>query len=298
MAFTRDLDNLIPIMTSNSAPSGYVASASSEYSASYPAYEAMNGALGSSDGWISTTTTGYLQIQFPSSKIVNKYVLWPYSTDTTFAPSTWTFKGSNNGTDWTTLDSQSSITGWASATSKTFTFSNATAYTYYRLDVTANCGGANLEIGELELCATGQYASLIPPMTSNTAPSGVASASGEYGEYWWAWKAFNGSHVDSYDGWITPNNVPTGWLSYEFITAKVVKQYSIVSRYEDPQTAPNTWTFEGWGGSAWEILDSQTGISGWLTLTARTFNIVNNKAYSNYIINITANNNFRFTSIG
>ena len=310
MAFVRDLDNLVPIMTSNTAPSGYVASASSEYSATYAAYYAMNGVLPNYDAWITTsgTTTGWLRIQFPSPKIVNKYNIYPrigYTAELD-APKDWTFQGSNNGTTWDTLDTQSNITGWdkTNANKKTFIFSNTTAYTYYRINIAANGGyGSYTAIGELELCATGQYASLIPTMTSNSAPSGyVASASSELvGDAYYAWKAADGVLSAGYSTWTTsPVGVTTGWWQIQFPVAKVVKCYSLQTQdlagYEN--RGPRDFTFLGSdNGTEWTTLDSQSGIT-FFRSTANTFLINNNIAYKYYRLNVTANNGGNILAIG
>lgn len=280
MAFTRSLDNLVPIMTSNSAPSGYVASASSEYNTGTAAWKAFTG-VASSDRWLARAPTGWLAIEFPSSLVVNSYKIT--SSDTTArAPSTFTFDGWT-GSAWTTLDTQTSITGWTDGVTKTFTFNNTTAYIKYRINVTANNGDASyLEIGELELLATGAYASLIPVMTSNTAPYGTASASSASASYP-TWMAFKGT--DTNEGW-EANAVSTGWLAYEFPVAKTVKQYSIYPRGAAAYP-PKTWTFDGWNGSSWVTLDTQTNINSWLQDTAKTFSIPNTTAYIKYRINVT-----------
>lgn len=50
-------------------------------------------------------------------------------------PKDWTFEGSNNGTDWTVLDTRTGEDFSGRGMTKTYTFSNSTNYTYYRLNV-------------------------------------------------------------------------------------------------------------------------------------------------------------------
>lgn len=66
-------------------------------------------------------------------------------------PKNWSLQGSNNGTSWTTLDTRTGQTFASRFLTKTYTFSNTTAYSYYRLNVTANNGGAELQIAEIGL---------------------------------------------------------------------------------------------------------------------------------------------------
>ncbi len=144
----------VPDMTSNTAPSGVV-SASAE--TSQAAWQAFNDDYTSNSSLWETayTANDWIQYQFTSGKVINRYTM---NADTNGArnarmPNTWIFKGSNDGSSWTNLDSQSSIT-WSAGETKTFTFTNVTSYTYYRWAITANNGdGSWLNIQELEMYA-------------------------------------------------------------------------------------------------------------------------------------------------
>jgi len=147
---------LIPTMTSNSTPSG-IASASTEISSTYAAWKAFDKIVTGDSGWITASfvTTGWLKYQFALAKIVVSYTITPpYTYANDRAPKDFQFQGSNNDTDWTTLDSQSGIT-WTSNTPRTFTFSNTTAYLYYRLNVTAIRGSDYVWVCELQMETTG-----------------------------------------------------------------------------------------------------------------------------------------------
>jgi len=126
----------IPTMTANNAPSG-VASASQEQSASYPAWKAMD-KNGGTRWSASGAMPQWLQYQFASGKVIKGYeFIAAYATQN---PSNFTLQASNDGSNWTILDTQ---TG-KSALTQYYTFSNTVAYTYYRLNVTAvGGGGAN-----------------------------------------------------------------------------------------------------------------------------------------------------------
>ncbi len=139
--------------------------------------------------------------------------------------------------------------------------------------------------------------SLVPNMTSDTAPSGKVTSSpttsGLHG-----YKAFDGiknySVAGDYTAWgINPT---TGWLAYEFNTSKIVTKY--VLYYGSASTnspnlktgMPNTWTFEGSNdGINWTELHSVSNYSEWLD-GANTFVIEKRQPFSRYRINITKNN--------
>lgn len=107
-------------------------------------------------------------------------------------------------------------------------------------------------------CSTGQSGPglpLIPEMTSNTAPSGTASASSEVDAYNAAWKAMQ-SHPP---GWVPVGMSPFPcWLRYSFAVAQTVGSYSIDARW-NAGGSPSDWTLQGSNdGSSWTTLDTQS----------------------------------------
>jgi len=150
--------NLIPAMTSATAPSG-VASASSEFGPLRPPWKAFDHVnptdAGGNTGWMPTTgTTGWLQYQFTAAHVVRRYAVTTRNEGTnSYSPKTWTFKGSTDGTTWVTLDTQTNITDWAASANvrKVFDFANSTSYAYYRLDITASNDARYVGVGELEM---------------------------------------------------------------------------------------------------------------------------------------------------
>lgn len=148
--------------------------------------------------------------------------------------------------------------------------------------------------------AEDQYSeNLIPKMTSNTAPTGIASASTEWDNQHKAFRAFN--HADELYGWAT-NGTTSGWISYEFESSKVINKYTVLPRASFPETineAPKDWTFEGWDGSTWIVLDTRANIGSWVSGAKKEFVFDNSIAYKIYRMNITANNDYHsFTAIG
>lgn len=160
--FTADL---IPVMTSNTTPSG-TASASSEGSQAFEkAWNAMRDNAGA--GWLTPfqTLTGWLRYDFTSSKTIEKYTLRADAAIPSRNPKDWTFEGSNDGSNWTILDTQTGITFNTNET-KEFTFTNNTAYSNYRINVSANGGNSNfLGIVEFEMM---EAVPVSPSFTSDT----------------------------------------------------------------------------------------------------------------------------------
>ena len=129
---------------------------------------------------------------------------------------------------------------------------------------------------------SGTQVNAIPTMTSDIAPSGVASASSE--ALYPAWQGFDGLITTPYF-WAVSGS--TGWLAYQFPSTKIIVKYRI-NVATNPTRAPSSWTFEGWNGSSWVVLDTRSGVTGWNGWNDYIF--TNTTAYIKYRINITANN--------
>lgn len=149
----------MPWMTADNAPSPYVVSTSFTPSTGYDAYKAFDDAYNVAASFVSTeagTTTGIITVDLGED---NEHIVTGYNLLQQFAanfhprmPKNWTFDGSNDNSNWTTLDTQSNITTWVYNSMKEFAFSNSDAYRYYRLNITANNGHATLLcIGAIQL---------------------------------------------------------------------------------------------------------------------------------------------------
>jgi hypothetical protein len=151
--------DLIPTMTSATAPSGVVTS-SGDYSTTYAKWKAFDHLNTDNTGyaWASPVggIPGWVGYQFPTAHVITRYAVTIRADHLDApgqSPKTWTFEGSTDGSTWDTLDTQTDITDWATADGvrKVFDFANSTAYAYYRLDVTAVNGATIIGVAELEM---------------------------------------------------------------------------------------------------------------------------------------------------
>jgi hypothetical protein len=148
----------LPPMTSNTAPAGHVASASAEFSAAYAAWKAFDQLeFGSGDSfrWATTSPTAFpcwVQRQTPSAIAVGGYRIRAHTSFLEFSPEAFEFQGSNDGTNWTTLDSRSGQL-FAAGEIKEYnvTLDNRRAYTRHRLQITAVKSGSACTMVELQL---------------------------------------------------------------------------------------------------------------------------------------------------
>lgn len=99
--------------------------------------------------WEVLGSVGGISIQFPESTVLNKYDVQVIQDNLSWAPRNWTFDGSNNGTTWTTLDTQTAQTFTNDI--RSFEIGNTTPYIYYRIYVTAINGGPAIGICTINL---------------------------------------------------------------------------------------------------------------------------------------------------
>lgn len=151
------VDNTPP-MTSNVFPPPLVASASSEFGGSYNAFAAFDGLTTSGDGWFTVdfVVVAWLKLDLGAgnSKIIRQYKLTSSGGYSNSMAKNWTFEGSNDDfvTAGVVLDTHVNAPVWGQSETRAYTISNAVAYRYYRIDVTANQGDLDyLAIGEMDL---------------------------------------------------------------------------------------------------------------------------------------------------
>ena len=155
MSNCSHLTKLITTMTADNAPSPLVASASSWETASganpYRAFQYNVLSPADSDAWVTNSTnTGWLKIDLGSGNavIANKYTIHSqnWAGGPARAPKAWTFDGSNDDTNWTTIDTQTGQTGWAQNEQRTYQGINTAAFRYYRINVTENNTATSVSI--------------------------------------------------------------------------------------------------------------------------------------------------------
>ncbi len=129
----------------------------------------------------------------------------------------------------------------------------------------------------------------IPTMTSNTAPSGVASANHE-DPVMKAWMAMNDTILSNNDMWYAAGGFPH-WIQYQFTSGKVIQQYTINSRDDPVVHYPADWTFEASNTGAWGgeevVLDTITGES-FAQNQKKTYPFANSTSYTYYRLDITS----------
>ncbi|MEM9105671.1 MAG: hypothetical protein AAGC96_08440 [Pseudomonadota bacterium] len=128
--------HITPDMTSNSDPSGTVSSDAGSNDNSTNAWKVFN--RNRTDNIkIADGSSGYVRYRFDGSERRVADAYWVTSSkdatkDSDFFTQ-WEFQGSNDGSDWVTLDSRDGETGWSGTETRYFEFENSTPYEYYQI---------------------------------------------------------------------------------------------------------------------------------------------------------------------
>lgn len=134
---------LVPILTSN-LQNGYELSASSVISG-YQPYKMFDGKFDSFlDSWGSSDASfnQHVRIKFPASIVADAYKIHAYSYTGELARNikSWTFEGSQDGTNWTVLHTVTNAPSWSMHEERTYEFNNSVPFLYYRINISANQG--------------------------------------------------------------------------------------------------------------------------------------------------------------
>ncbi len=156
--------------------------------------------------WFHGGTTGWLQYDFGAgnAQVVKRYTVTAGNVNIPARdPKNWQFQGSNDGTNWTTLDTQSNQAFTIRMQQKTYNLGNTTAYRYYRFNVTANNGDSTFtHLGDIGLwnatgrtVPDGRYALVSRKSNKVMGTTGGGTANGTALDQW----SYSGSDSQKWD---------------------------------------------------------------------------------------------------
>ncbi|WP_209622295.1 GH92 family glycosyl hydrolase [Saccharothrix coeruleofusca] len=91
--------------------------------------------------WLAFTRTGWVRFTFSEPATVKRYALSSANDERPRDPKDWTLSGSNDGQNWTALDTRAGEAFAERHQTNVYEVpGNTTAYRHYRLDITANTG--------------------------------------------------------------------------------------------------------------------------------------------------------------
>jgi len=102
-------------------------------------------------GWSESTQNGFIQVQYSFAKGCNGYKITNGDdADRQRDLKSWTLKGSNNGTDWTLIDTQAAASWTSPLTTNSYRLAAPASYLYYRFDFINN-GNTYVQMSEIDL---------------------------------------------------------------------------------------------------------------------------------------------------
>ena len=213
------------------------------------------------------------------------------------APRDWTFSGSNDKENWTTLDTRSNVTDWKHPDARTFSFGNVTAFRYYRLSVTAPIKGGVMELYQLEYFPEAQdVCDETGPASNRVTSSTVASGNAAFlFDNDFRYKATPGEAAsDPTKNHRVLASTKPFHVTYDFgeDNATILNAYRIYFNSSSSSgvngRAPAAWTFQGSNDNAnWATLDSHANETNWVKGTSREFYFSNGTPYRYYRLYVT-----------
>ena len=139
----------------NSSPDITEAGTASDGVAPNPAGQDQSMAFDNSTNstWLVYSPTGTIGYTFAGNVVatLTSYTVTSANDVPGRDPQSWTLQGSNDGTTWTMVDTQSAQSFTSRLQTKTYPVSSTNSYHRYRLNVTANNGEPYLQIAEMQL---------------------------------------------------------------------------------------------------------------------------------------------------
>jgi hypothetical protein len=266
-------------------PAGGSASVINDYAQG--AEQAFDGSIHSK--WCNwTDQTGWLQYQFGGGAAwpISQYALTCAEDLPIRDPKDWQFQGSNNGTNWTTLDTRTNETFTERLQTKSYVFVNFRPYCFYRLNITANHGNGGLQLAELNLGVKALQAHPAEDGFFPRSAGGIATASNAAREAG-PERAFDESKTTY---WFSTNTAGPAWLQYQFIRpAWAITQYRLVSSWEDADADPRDWQLLGSNDATnWMTLDVRTNESFSSRSQTNRYLFTNQTPFQFYRLNVTA----------
>jgi predicted alpha-1,2-mannosidase len=125
--------------------------------------------------WLAFNPTGWVTYQLAKPAAVVRYALTSANDAPTRDPKDFTLQGSNDGSTWTDLDRQAGQSYSGRFATNTYSFTNTTAYGYYRLNITANSGDSLVQLADWDIS---DGSNVKPPATPMVSVVGTGPVSG------------------------------------------------------------------------------------------------------------------------
>jgi alpha-L-fucosidase 2 len=215
------------------------------------------------------------QVDLQQPHVVSSYALTSANDVPARDPLGWTFYGSDDGSNWTSLHTVSLSAPFEQRQmTKNFAFSNSRAWRHYRFDFQHTTSVSHFQLAEVRLDGVA--------LNDNAGPS-VGSPSGHGGENNFSQNEDISRSIDGNPAtkWCVATADSEVLWQYDNRQEVVVTAYSLTSANDVPQRDPKGWTLQGsTDGVNWTTLDvRQPGPAFSARLQKLDFSFSNGTAY-------------------
>lgn len=229
-----------------------------------------------STAWIQYKSTVPVQIRAYSIIVAG---------DDSKYPKSWILQGSNDGNQWTTINSRSNITFTLKGERKVYPVTHNAEYRYFRLNITRISGAEaqQVELSELELHGTG-FSSADITANNGTIMAEIPGLNTFEGEN----KLIDKLSGTKYCG----NFSSSAWFKYQSPTPVKPTAYSITSANDAEIRDPKSWTLEASNdGNSWTMIDARNDQIFPYRFTTQYYACNKDKnEYTHFRLNVNKNN--------
>jgi len=227
----------------------------------------------------------WIQFQVPNPYIVNSYSITSANDHPERDPMSWALYGSNDGNNWTAIDSQSNQTFSQRFQTLSFSFSNTKGYSYYRLGMVNHQQSDILQLSEWNIYGI--------PVSRTFDPQDITNFGGT------ALAEFNDSDygiqniIDNLWGTKYFTNHAACWVEYksDYPNLYILKKYSITSSSNGTDDNPKSWQLEASIDNLnWVILDTQSKQTFDSSYAVNEYSVTDTNQYKYFRLDITSNN--------
>ena len=203
-------------------------------------------------------------------------------------PKSWTLSGSTDGTNWTTLDTQTNQIFAKRHQLNSYSFSNTTPYNYFKLTITANNGSTGTQLAEFRIYGTAYGEENLMKngggVQTNSAKPFKASEGLE--------RVIDGNSDSKFgcSDFKTKQSTTTRgiYIQYQSTVAANPTSYTLTSANDVQNRDPKAWTLYGSNdGSTWTTLDTQSAQTFSARKTTNTYTLSTSNTYTYYRLLIT-----------
>ncbi len=228
--------------------------------------------------YLTFHSAGWVQYKASQSYVVTKYAITSANDLPAQDPKSWILQASNNGSLWTTIDTQSNQTFATRQLRKEFTFTNTVAYAYYRLNIESKNANV-LHLAEWEIYGAMNIVDItsLPGEIStqyNDSPAGES-----------VWELIDNQAATKF---LTFKNAT--WTKFQQGNPSVVTSYTLTSANDAEERDPLNWTFQASNDDiTWTTLDTRNNEDFATRFLKREFSFANTNAYTYYRLNMINN---------